>query len=310
MLLAQLLKEAAAVAKPPAVASPPKIKTPAPTLPTAAQIKPPKVSAGKAPQIPAMKAPAMSMPQLTAGLNIELPSANEILAESLGVSTKSATMQKEAMTPLLFPLFGLMGASPLIGRSLARQGIGKRMITLAERGGGVKGLLARLMVGNDPRAKGILGTAKNKMWGDVSGLDDTAFVRKGLAGRIFNVDQAERLGEEIAVGNSATVEALRRGIASRTANQAVRQGVNPNVAHQMALERAGLKSEAERMQKAMQTQQQAAGTAPGGIPWKWLLGGAGGAMALNGGLGNILGMGGQQQQQRPMPMMTMPMMYS
>ena len=149
--------------------------------------------------------------------------------------------------------------------------------------------------------------ARDPMLGDVSSMNNAQLImRAEQAG--MPAQALQRMAQEEALMPSASVEYLRRAIGANVAERAQRdQGLSQELAKVLGLQRSGLKDEA---QQAIQNLQQTQTAAPGGIPWKWLLGGAGGMAALNGGLGNMLGLGGApQQQQRPAPMMTMPMMY-
>lgn len=314
MRLAELLKEAASAtgttAQSVKVSQPPKVKTPAPVLPTAAKIKAPAVKAVQAPKIPTVKPPTASMPRVASGLEIALPSANEILADSFGVNTKAASMKKEAITPgllaagLALPLL-LGGGMMAGGRAAATRGYPQRLINSSYEPT-VGGWLARRLVGTNIPTRQATFTGKRLPAGVLSGLTDAqlvnaegylpAHIRKGIQEDIANF------------GFSPRAQTLRLSNAENAMRRAVAQGVDPNVANVTSLQTAGLPEQAKEMQQAMST----AATKPsGGSPWKWLLGGALAMSALNGGLGDILGLNRRddRQQTRPMPMMTMPMMY-
>lgn len=303
MRLAELLKEAASAtgttAQSVKVSQPPKVKTPAPVLPTAAKIKAPAVKAVQAPKIPTVKPPTASMPRVVSGLEIALPSANEILADSFGVNTKAASMAGLAL-PLL-----LGGGMMAGGRAAATRGYPQRLINLSYEPT-VRGWLARRLVGTNIPTRQATFTGKRLPAGVLSGLTDAqlvnaegylpAHIRKGIQADITNF------------GFSPRAQTLRLSNAENAMRRAVAQGVDPNVANVTSLQTAGLPEQAKEMQQAMST----AATKPsGGSPWKWLLGGALAMSALNGGLGDILGLNRRddRQQTRPMPMMTMPMMY-
>lgn len=303
MRLAELLKEAASAtgttAQSVKVSQPPKVKTPAPVLPTAAKIKAPAVKAVQAPKIPTVKPPTASMPRVVSGLEIALPSANEILADSFGVNTKAASMAGLAL-PLL-----LGGGMMAGGRAAATRGYPQRLINLSYEPT-VRGWLARRLVGTNIPTRQATFTGKRLPAGVLSGLTDAqlvnaegylpAHIRKGIQADITNF------------GFSPRAQTLRLSNAENAMRRAVAQGVDPNVANVTSLQTAGLPEQAKEMQQAMST----AATKPsGGSPWKWLLGGVLAMSALNGGLGDILGLNRRddRQQTRPMPMMTMPMMY-
>ncbi len=303
MRLAELLKEAASAtgttAQSVKVSQPPKVKTPAPVLPTAAKIKAPAVKAVQAPKIPTVKPPTASMPRVVSGLEIALPSANEILADSFGVNTKAASMAGLAL-PLL-----LGGGMMAGGRAAATRGYPQRLINLSYEPT-VRGWLVRRLVGTNIPTRQATFTGKRLPAGVLSGLTDAqlvnaegylpAHIRKGIQADITNF------------GFSPRAQTLRLSNAENAMRRAVAQGVDPNVANVTSLQTAGLPEQAKEMQQAMST----AATKPsGGSPWKWLLGGVLAMSALNGGLGDILGLNRRddRQQTRPMPMMTMPMMY-
>lgn len=303
MRLAELLKEAASAtgttAQSVKVSQPPKVKTPAPVLPTAAKIKAPAVKAVQAPKIPTVKPPTASMPRVVSGLEIALPSANEILADSFGVNTKAASMAGLAL-PLL-----LGGGMMAGGRAAATRGYPQRLINLSYEPT-LRGWLARRLVGTNIPTRQATFTGKRLPAGVLSGLTDAqlvnaegylpAHIRKGIQADITNF------------GFSPRAQTLRLSNAENAMRRAVAQGVDPNVANVTSLQTAGLPEQAKEMQQAMST----AATKPsGGSPWKWLLGGVLAMSALNGGLGDILGLNRRddRQQTRPMPMMTMPMMY-
>lgn len=303
MRLAELLKEAASAtgttAQSVKVSQPPKVKTPAPVLPTAAKIKAPAVKAVQAPKIPTVKPPTASMPRVVSGLEIALPSVNEILADSFGVNTKAASMAGLAL-PLL-----LGGGMMAGGRAAATRGYPQRLINLSYEPT-VRGWLARRLVGTNIPTRQATFTGKRLPAGVLSGLTDAqlvnaegylpAHIRKGIQADITNF------------GFSPRAQTLRLSNAENAMRRAVARGVDPNVANVTSLQTAGLPEQAKEMQQAMST----AATKPsGGSPWKWLLGGVLAMSALNGGLGDILGLNRRddRQQTRPMPMMTMPMMY-
>jgi hypothetical protein len=247
------------------------------------------------------------MPRVVSGLEIALPSANEILADSFGVNTKAASMKKEAITPgLLLALPLLLGGGMMAGgRAAATRGYPQRLINLSYEPT-VRGWLARRLVGTNIPTRQATFTGKRLPAGVLSGLTDAqlvnaegylpAHIRKGIQADITNF------------GFSPRAQTLRLSNAENAMRRAVAQGVDPNVANVTSLQTAGLPEQAKEMQQAMST----AATKPsGGSPWKWLLGGVLAMSALNGGLGDILGLNRRddRQQTRPMPMMTMPMMY-
>jgi len=316
MKLAMLLKEAATTSSAVKVkASTPVIAAKPMKAPAAPDIKAPKISAGTAPKIPATTIPRVSMPAITSGLNIQLPTANEILSESMGVNTKQAQMEKRAGAPLLLALPALFAAgAPLAGRLAYRMGGMKNLAELARGGSGLKSLFAKYMVGPQAStgAARRLGDWAARTGTNLSGLNEAQLAM--LAEEQGSLDLARHISRLNATGNPNYIaNQIRNSAAKRISNEALRQQVPHAVANQMALAQTGSPL-AQSIQDASQALAKAEGAQAAttqGNPnwWKWMLGGAAGMGLMNGGLGNVLGFNNQRQQGQRAPMMTMPMMY-